>query len=535
MAGVSDSSGTNGFLILRYLPNGILDNSFGINGKKVVSFGYNYQEAHGVIIQPDGKIVVTGHGSDGLINSDYDILTVRLKSTGEIDSSFGNNGKVITDFGKDENANTICLQTNNKIVIGGSYNNSDFLTLRLKANGVLDSTYGTNGKVISNLGDLSYITSVAIQSNGKIIAGGTRGTGNSVFAIARYNTNGTKDTTFGSQGFVYTDYGNNSDQVSKVVVQPDQKIVAVGGTGLYYDTKHEYIAVARYKTNGSLDSNFGTNGKSTLQYPNFRAFANDIVLQTDNKLVVTGVLTSDTNQDYILTRLKTNGNFDSSFGTNGTTITDFGSLSDVAYGVKLQGGDSSIIVAGTSQSFFTADTIDVSVAAYNQSGIQQKIISKIRHWMQHHNGIIWDANNNIRSYTVQRSYDGVHFSSIARINSNNNAALTYEDPTPLSGNNYYRLQTTSINGAINYSNVLAVSNNDIKISPNPATNNLQIQGLPSNQKTELTIVDITGNIKLQAVANASSYNLNITSLKQGNYLLKIEMNGEVVTKQFVKE
>jgi len=96
------------------------------------------------------------------------------------------------------------------------------------------------------------------------------------------------------------------------------------------------------------------------------------------------------------------------------------------------------------------------------------------------------------------------------------------------------LQTTSVNGTVNYSNVLAVSNSDIKLSPNPATNSLHIEGLSSTPKTKLTIVDITGNIKLQAVANTSSYNLNIASLKQGNYLLKIEMNDEVVTKQFVK-
>jgi hypothetical protein len=169
------------------------------------------------------------------------------------------------------------------------------------------------------------------------------------------------------------------------------------------------------------------------------------------------------------------------------------------------------------------------------------IITKIRRWLQHHNGIQWNKLNDISNYIVQRSYDGIHFSQIARINSNDNSALTYEDPSPLNGTNYYRLQTTSINGAVNYSNALAVTNNEIKISPNPATNSLHIEGLsstknlPAGRQVKLTVVDIAGNIKLQTVTNASSFNLNIASLKAGNYLLKIEINGEVVTKQFVKE
>ncbi|MBV9960809.1 MAG: T9SS type A sorting domain-containing protein [Parafilimonas sp.] len=92
--------------------------------------------------------------------------------------------------------------------------------------------------------------------------------------------------------------------------------------------------------------------------------------------------------------------------------------------------------------------------------------------------------------------------------------------------------------AVNYSNVLAVTNDDIKISPNPATNRLQIQGLPSSDNIKITVVDIAGNIAIsqQLKANSiASYNLNIASLTQGNYLLKIEMNDDIITKQFIKE
>ncbi|MBV9962529.1 MAG: T9SS type A sorting domain-containing protein, partial [Parafilimonas sp.] len=179
------------------------------------------------------------------------------------------------------------------------------------------------------------------------------------------------------------------------------------------------------------------------------------------------------------------------------------------------------------------------VARYNNNLSQKQIlITKIKRWLQHHNGFTWDANSSINKYIVQRSYDGIHFNSIARINASNTSNYTYQDQSPLTGTNYYRLQTTSKSGAVNYSNVIAVSNYDIKLSPNPATNSLQIQGLPPNQKIKLTVVDIAGNIAIsqQLTANGNkSFNLNIASLKQGNYLLKIETNGDVVTKQFVKQ
>jgi len=536
VAGNYDSIGIDGFLILRYTATGQLDNSFNNNGKVVINFGYDIQEAYSVAVQPDGKIVVAGYGETGMFDENYDVVAARLSTNGKLDSTFGTNGKVLLDFGTDERGNSVCLQPDGKIIIGGIYNNSDFLTVRLKTNGSLDSMFGNNGKVISTFNQLSSIASVAIQSDGKIVVGGIKGGTVSMFVIARYNSNGTPDNSFGSGGFVYTDYGANADQISKIIIQPDQKIIAVGATGLHFDFLHEYVAVARYKANGNLDSNFGINGKSTLQYANNTAYGHDGVLQTDGKIIISGNLSTDTTTNYLLARLKTNGNLDSSFGTNGTTITNFG-MSDIAYGVRIQGGDSSIIASGTSQSY-NYNTTDVSLAAYNQSGIRQMIITKIRHWIQHHNGIEWDNINGVSSYIVQRSYDGIHFSSLTKINANNNSNYTYQDPSPLTGTNYYRLETTSITGALNYSNVIAITNDDIKITPNPTKNSLHIEGLSSSNNIKLSVVDFAGNVPISQqlkANNSSSYNLNISSLKPGNYLLKIETNGEVVTKQFVKE
>ena len=184
---------------------------------------------------------------------------------------------------------------------------------------------------------------------------------------------------------------------------------------------------------------------------------------------------------------------------------------------------------------------EIALARYNNDDLSKKqlIITKIKKWLQHHNGFTWDGNNSISSYAVQRSYDGVHWSIVhsqpSTVSSSQPAINYYNDPSPLNGTNYYRLQTTGVNNVVGYSNIIAVPNSDIKISPNPAKNILQIQGLPSNQKAKITVVDFAGNEKLQTVSNNILYNLNIASLKAGNYLLKIEMNDEVVTKKFMKE
>jgi len=240
---------------------------------------------------------------------------------------------------------------------------------------------------------------------------------------------------------------------------------------------------------------------------------------------------------FTLLRYTETGVLDSSFGINGIQNTYFFG-GDLGTSVNLQ-KDNKIVLAGYSQLTGSENKNYVDIARYeNVIPRKQVIITKIRHWIQHHNGIEWNNINDISSYVVQRSYDGIHFNSISRINANNNSDYTYNDASSLSGTNYYRLQTISVDGAINYSNIISITNYDIKISPNPATNILHIEGLSSSSNIKITLVDFAGNVVIshQLKANSTcSYNLNIASLKQGNYLLKIEMNGEVVTKKFVKE
>ncbi|MDX3248117.1 calcium-binding protein [Streptomyces sp. ME18-1-4] len=233
--------------------------------------------------------------------------------------------------------------------------------IALAAPGDLDPTFGTGGKVITNFGGTDFATSV--QADGKIVAAGfTSAGGANDFALARYNTNGSLDTTFGTGGKVTTDFGGTNDGAHAVAVQPDGKIVAAGqsGSGFTLD-----FALARYNTDGSLDTTFGTGGKVTTSFGASFNQAFGVVLQTDGKIVAAGTTNAGAGDDFAVARYNTDGSLDTSFGTGGLVTTDFGTgSSDEASGVALQ-SDGKIVLAGSSDS---GGTEDFALARYNTDG-----------------------------------------------------------------------------------------------------------------------------------------------------------------------
>lgn len=528
-------SGINDYKIqvVRYLPDGIIDSSFGNNGIIYPNIPETNPQTTSMFLQPDQKILIA---SDCYKNGIPTIVLMRLLPNGSLDESFGTNGIIDSTFGIGESIPSIALQPNGQILLAGWYY-PGFILIRFNADGSIDESFGEEGKVITDFGSSTVPTDVKLDMLGNIIVSGDKGgTTYSKFLLAKYSSQGVLDKSFGNNGVTTTDFGKYGDYLEGIAIQSDSKIIGVGVTGTDFTFENENIAVVRYNTDGSLDKSFGSEGKITVTFDGINSQANSLLLTPDNKVLIGGGVggsAEGTSTDFTLIRLLSNGALDSSFGVNGKVITDFG-LYETGAHIAFQ--NNKIMFAGTSYTSDTQNQINYALARYNNDGknIKQIIITKIKKWLQHHNGFIWDANSSISSYTIQRSYDGIHFNSIARINAGTQSSYTYEDATPLNSDNYYRLQTTSTNGVINYSNIIAVTNSDVKISPNPATNTLVIQGLPTN-KTKITVVDFTGNEKLKVAANNTSYNLNIASLKAGNYLLKIEMNDEVVTKKFLKE
>ncbi|HET8676489.1 MAG TPA: hypothetical protein VFO63_11915, partial [Blastocatellia bacterium] len=187
----------------------------------------------------------------------------------------------------------------------------------LAAAGDLDTTFGNGGKVTTDFfGLLNEASDIALQPDGKIIAAGYTQTftTDDDFALVRYNTDGSLDTTFASGGTLTTDFFGGSDQVNAVALQPDGKIVVAGYT--VSPSRFTDFAFARYNSDGSLDSTFGVGGKVAVSFLNTFSQATDLALQTDGKIVAAGHAfhSGDFTFAFALARLNQDGSLDPSFG-----------------------------------------------------------------------------------------------------------------------------------------------------------------------------------------------------------------------------
>ena len=189
------------------------------------------------------------------------ILTSQFTSAqtaGTLDSTFGTGGRVTTAFGGNgDTGNSIVVQTDGKLVVGGSTTNlddtTDFALARYNINGALDTMFGTGGKVKTTFASFDFVGALALQSDGKIVAAGmTVINFMPNFAVARYNGNGTLDSTFGIGGRVITGFGGSA-QVFAADVQADGKIVVAGYANINGNFN---FALARYNSNGTLDATF---------------------------------------------------------------------------------------------------------------------------------------------------------------------------------------------------------------------------------------------------------------------------------------
>lgn len=366
VGGIENITGVdNDFALVRYNPDGSLDTTFGIGGKVSTAIGNGDDQIKAILIQPDGKIVASGV-SDGDITPSvvYDAAVVRYNAAGSLDTSFGTGGIVTSRFGLPGfqfNGTSMSIQADNEIVIAGHYNGgangNEFFAIRYTTTGALDSSFGTGGVVITNFGTSSdECYGMTIQPDGKLVLSGTSTVAGLQpdFALARYNTDGSLDATFGIGGLVTTDFGNGySENGRKVIVQTDGKLILAG---FIYGTSTDY-ALARYNADGSLDTSFGTGGKVITAVGTLQDYGANVLLQTDNKIIVSGY-SSIFLYDFSMVRYNTDGTLDTTFGTGGKVSTDFNSSSDdYAYASALQ-NDGKIILAGYSWN-------DFALARYN--------------------------------------------------------------------------------------------------------------------------------------------------------------------------
>ncbi|MFE9928454.1 calcium-binding protein [Streptomyces sp. NPDC005533] len=336
---VSDSLGN--FAAVRYNADGSLDTTFGDGGKVSTDIAGGSDTANGVALQADGKIVVVGT-SENLEGGIAWFTVVRYHPDGSLDTSFDGDGKAVTDLGGGgaDQGSDVAVQADGKIIAAGGVGGVFALVRYNALDGSLDTGFGGDGKVFTDFGGLqegSTAYGLALQADGRIIAAGdtTEGLVRD-FALARYNSDGSADTTFSGDGRLTTDLVG-MDTAQDVVVQSDGRIVAVGGSGA------GVFSLARYNANGTPDTTFDGDGEVTtnLGGPQGGSSAYDVVQQSDGKLVAVG----GGNGDFALARYLTNGSLDTGFGGGDGTVTTNVGGADLAQSVALL-PDGRLLAAG---------------------------------------------------------------------------------------------------------------------------------------------------------------------------------------------
>lgn len=349
--------------------DGDLDPTFGEGGKVITPFKGG-EGAQALAVQSDGKIVAAGYAKSASSYS-VDFALARYCIDGTPDSTFGIGGKVLTDFGYTDAVKSLVVQPDGKIVAAGyaygSGDQVDFALARYNADGGLDIEFGSKGLVTTDFADEDYARALTIQQDGKfLVVGDTWAPAtNSDFAIARYHTNGILDVDFGSGGRVTTDFTGESDRVSALALQSDGKFVVVGSARNSVTGQTDF-ALARYSTTGSLDADFGVGGKVTANF-GMSSGARAVLVQGDGKIVLAGQVNDTANGlvSFALARYKSDGSLDSEFGVGGKVTTTFGSHAGI-YALTLQ-KDGKLIAAGymRDQPPFVHD---FALARYNSDG-----------------------------------------------------------------------------------------------------------------------------------------------------------------------
>ena len=366
------------FGILRYKTEGQMDSSFGSNGRTSLAVGISSYPTAGAL-QPDGKIVVVGPAN--ISNNSFGFAVVRYNSNGSPDTSFGSSGQVVGRFGTYYDSPTaLAIQQDGKIIVVGKsmdgYYTGAFAVTRFNSNGIVDSSFGQNGKITTHLGSfITYIggqyygryadesaDGVVVQPDGKIVVAGSSYTVdgcwdyyggiycNPAFVMLRYNSNGTVDSSFGTKGKV-------SDSVqlltmSSLAMQNDGKIL-ISGSG-----NQNAFLTKRYNANGNIDNSFGAGGISITKITGSNIYygSRSLAIAPDGRIILGGTLNINSISQLAVLRFNSNGLPDSSFNASGSLFFKIGQTGsqDEVTSIALQGNK---IIAGANSRTNNGNTV----------------------------------------------------------------------------------------------------------------------------------------------------------------------------------
>ncbi len=304
------------FALARYNSDGSLDTTFGKGGKVTTDFGNNSADIGiAVALQSDGKIVVTGLVSRSGAPTTQHFGLARYSSDGSLDLSFANGGKTTTEFfGSQDAPFDIGVQPDGKILIAGVAfipvgdpfpEGQNFALLRYNTDGNLDPGFGSGGKTSTEFDGSDEAMALSIQEGGRFFAAGRTGRD---FALAHYNADGSLDTSFSSDGKMTADFFGPAGEINTIAFQPDGKILVAGIPDFRINS--DDFALARYNADGTLDSDFGTNGEVITDFFNRNDGPFDIATQPDGKILLAGRSSFNFGSDFALARYEGDAIFD---------------------------------------------------------------------------------------------------------------------------------------------------------------------------------------------------------------------------------
>ena len=322
------------------------------------------EEARRVAVLPDGRLVVAGMIATSHTAASYDLLLIRLLPTLSLDATFGNNGVVMTTaFSGYPDVRGLAVQKDGRIVLGGAFG-----LMRFDDDGSIDAAFGAQGRVAPLFSPSESLLGMALQPDGRIVVVGvTFDMGAQELSLARFLTDGSLDTTFGTGGKVFLS-AYVADGFS-VVVQPDGRIV-VAGAVLGVTTTSD-VALWRFDGHGQLDASFGVGGRVFTDVGGHDV-AVDVGLQADGRIVAAGLTQQPPDgrtTDFVVARYEANGDLDATFGTGGLTTTDFFGDVDWAMGMVIEPGGG--IVVGGYVGNPVNGTTDFGLAGYQRQPLNQ--------------------------------------------------------------------------------------------------------------------------------------------------------------------
>lgn len=336
--------------VMRFNQDGTLDETFGDAG--IFTYNLNFEaNLYTCVIDNEGRIVVAGSTTD---YNDYRILLMRLNTNGSLDTSFGDAGVVVENvspaLGYFENfAYGIALDANNNILVSGSSYNENYIlrpvVLRYTEGGDLDTGFGENGVASGPAGEgASCFNAVLVQPDGKIVAAGYYGY--TVFVtglmVARFNENGTLDTSFSDDGYLQHSYAGSDDKAYNAVFTEDGDILI---TGMTISSTVDYSGLVMKVTGeGDIDTSFGDNGVALADVGTFD-FADDLAVLNDGTVLVAGSGGSSDNYDMTIWKFLSNGTPDVSFDGDGVVQHELENQNAFLYGMTIQ-EDGKIVVVG---------------------------------------------------------------------------------------------------------------------------------------------------------------------------------------------